>query len=128
MDNHLKACAETRKEMNDLFVDGVVFFNHFIRLAHDPTENTLPDAFARGAALFAPLNFPGCDLIIPIFIPSANKYTFIIIQVKNRRNDSATASLKMKAEGDLAVAARSFKFCIPGSSSTCCNNDVPSYQ
>jgi hypothetical protein len=79
-------------------------------LTHNPTENTLRDAFARGAALFAPFNFPGCDLIIPVFNLSTKRYTFIVIQVKNRRNDSVTPKLKLNAANDLVVAAQHLKF------------------
>ena len=106
----LETCVETQEKMRDLFTDGVVFFNHFLRLTHNPTENTLRDAFARGAALFAPFNFPGCDLIIPVFNLSTKRYTFIIIQVKNRCNDSVTPRLKLDAANDLAVAAQHLKF------------------
>jgi hypothetical protein len=109
-DSNLAACIETRQEMYDLFANGVVFFNHFLRLTHYPTVNTLQDAFARGAALFTPFNFPGCDLIIPVSNLSTKSYTFIIIQVKNRRNDSATPSLKNKAADDLGIAAQRLKF------------------
>ena len=111
--SELEPCVKTREEMQGLFANGVVFFNHFLRLTHDPTENTLQAAFARGAALFAPFNFPGCDLIIPVFDLSAKKYTFVIIQVKNRRNDSVTPKLKLDAAHDLAAAAKRLKFSSP---------------
>ena len=111
--SELKATVKTRKEMQGLFANGVVFFNHFLRLTHDPTENTLQAAFAREAALFAPFNFPRCDLIIPVFDLSAKSYTFVIIQVKNRRNDLVTAKLKLEAANDLAEAARRLKISSP---------------
>jgi hypothetical protein len=105
--SELEASVKTREEIQGLFANGVVFFNHFLRLTHDPTENTLQAAFARGAALFVPFNFPGCDLIIPVF-------TFVIIQAKNRRNDSVTAKLiKLEAENRLAAAARRLKISSP---------------
>jgi hypothetical protein len=76
--NNLAACADTNESMSNLFSNGVVFFNHFVRLTKDPTEHTLEDAFVRGAALFAPFKFPGCDIIIPVFMPASTiYYTFI---------------------------------------------------
>jgi hypothetical protein len=110
--SEVEATVRTRKEMQGLFANGVVFFNHFLRLTHDPTENALQAAFARGAALFAPFNFPGCDLII-VFDLSAKRYTFVIIQVKNRRNDSVTAKLKLEAANGLAAASRRLKISSP---------------
>jgi hypothetical protein len=101
----LAACANTKPTMQDVFDDGLVFFNHFVRLTEDPTSTTLHDAYQRGAALFAPYNFPGCNLIIPIFIPSANQYTFIIIQVKNRPNNLVTHSLQNAAADNLLAAS-----------------------
>jgi hypothetical protein len=67
----LEDCANSKNEMKDLFHDGLVFFNHFVRLIQQPTAQTVMDAFQRGAALFAPYNFPGCDLIILVFVRSA---------------------------------------------------------
>jgi hypothetical protein len=105
VENDMAACVENQEEMRGLFADGVVFFNHFLRLTHDPTENTLQGAFARGAALFAPFDFPGGDLIIPVLNLSTKRYTFIIIQVSD---DSVTP--RLKAANDLAVAAQRLKF------------------
>ena len=48
------------------------------------------DAFRRGAAFFLPPNFPGADLLIPIYI-TVSITRVSAIQVKNRKNDKFTA-------------------------------------
>ena len=75
----------------------------------NPTFQTLTRCFERGAALFTPFQFPGCDLIIPVFVPSTNEYTFIIVQVKNRRDDSVTNSLRNESTWSLLKAFKILK-------------------
>ena len=68
-------CANTNEEMNNIFDNGSVFFNHFARFRKYSTFQILTRCFERGAALFTPYQFLGCDLIIPVFVPSTNEYT-----------------------------------------------------
>jgi hypothetical protein len=79
------------------------FFNHFVRATRPPTQDLLWQVYQRGAAFMPELNFPGCDIIVPICLPDAKNpksrpmMTFIAVQVKNRKGDKLTAGLRNEA-------------------------------
>ncbi|XHG06275.1 hypothetical protein AWENTII_009480 [Aspergillus wentii] len=55
--------------------EGSVFFSQFVRTQNNDravTIEVLTRAYARNAALIAPNNFEGCDLIIPIVVVKKN--------------------------------------------------------
>ncbi|KAN0070684.1 hypothetical protein V8E54_011553 [Elaphomyces granulatus] len=58
-------------------------------------------AYQRGAAFMPELNFPGCDIIVPICLPDAknpkSRPIMTFIQVKNRKGDKLTAGLRKEA-------------------------------
>ncbi|OJJ43558.1 hypothetical protein ASPZODRAFT_161487 [Penicilliopsis zonata CBS 506.65] len=98
--------AASDQDMFTLWQDGQVFFNHFIRAETSPTLPMLHAAYRRGAALFLPERFPGADVLVPIKLPD-DEVTFLVIQVKNRKHDRLTNSLKSQAVSsiDSAVTA-----------------------
>ena len=81
--------AESKDEIARLW-GGYVFFNHMVKLREKPTAEILRQAFNRGAAMILPDKFPGADILIPIFLPEDNEMSYLIIQVKNRKDDSIT--------------------------------------
>ena len=87
---------ETGTAINKLWKSAMVFFNHFANLRNPPTMKASEDAFRRGAAFFLPPNFPGADLLIPIYI-TVSITRVSAIQVKNRKNDEFTAPVKSQA-------------------------------
>ncbi|KAL1984045.1 hypothetical protein VTN96DRAFT_9642 [Rasamsonia emersonii] len=93
------------ENMQALGDHGFVFFNHFVRLSERPTEKTIRMAYGRGAAIFAPPRFKGCDIIIPIHVQGQDKMSYFIVQVKNRSDDTLSKSLRNEARESLKSAA-----------------------
>lgn len=102
----LGKCMEQNAATRKLWTDGVVFFNHFVRTTEKPTLGTLQQAYRRGAAIFPPTGYKGCDAIIPVLIPQEEAMTYIVIQVKNRRDDDLSHGLRNEARYALDSAAK----------------------
>jgi hypothetical protein len=51
------------------FLQGKVFFTHFINCSYTPTLGDLVDFFKRGAAILCKNNQKGIDMIIPVLLP-----------------------------------------------------------
>lgn len=96
-------------DMRDLWDNGLVFFNQFIRLQHAPDQDTLERLFNRGAAVFLPGASVGADIIVPVRIADA-EMSFCIIQVKNRKDDHPTPSLRLEAVSSLKDSASAYKW------------------
>lgn len=88
-------------EMKTLWETGEVFFNHFVKVLRVPDEAMIEKAFQRGTALFFPDRFKGADILIPVNVPGS-EMTFILVQVKNGKQDHSTATLKDKARNSIA--------------------------
>lgn len=84
--------------------NGSVFFSYFTRTRpkkRHATLDTLRRAYARNAALLAPKNLEGCDLILPVLLQGQQKMSYVLIQVKNdkslvqgsKQNENALADL-----------------------------------
>lgn len=93
---HMSKVLQTDTDMRALWQNGRVFFNHMVKLEKVPNEQTLELGFERGAAFFLPDGFRGADILVPIQVSSMD-LTFFLIQVKNRKDDKATASLRCQA-------------------------------
>lgn len=85
----------------DVLENGMVFYNHFIRIPHIPTIDDLATAYRQGAAIFLPANFPGMDIAIPVNMGYGKDFSVLLIQVKNRKADSPTSGLRQALTGDL---------------------------
>lgn len=109
----IEQCMRDDEQMRRLWTDGYVFFNHFVRIAEKPTDETLRRAYQRGAAIFPPFGYKGCGIVIPVALPAENTMTYFIVQVKNRRDDSLTPGLRNEARDALKSAA----MLLPSSSS-----------
>lgn len=96
-------------DMRELWDNGFVFFNQFIRLEHVPDQDTLEKLFNRGAAVFLPGASVGADIIIPVRIHDA-EMSFCIFQVKNRKDDHHTPSLRQEAVSSLKNGASAYKW------------------
>ena len=70
--------------------DGVVFFNHVVRLTNPPEAATL--AFYRGAAFSLPVASKGCDIVVPIYLSKIDVMGFFLLPIKNRGVLSIIAS------------------------------------
>lgn len=92
-------------DLQAMWENGFVFFNHFVRLSDRPSEETLNHAYARSAAIFPPVGFKGCDIVIPVHVQGQPRMSYLIVQVNNRRDDSMVRSLKEEARGSLLSAA-----------------------
>lgn len=64
-------------------------------------------AFYRGCAIFPPAGYKGCGIILPVFLPSKDSMTYILIQVKDRARDrNITRSLGNVAKDLLKTASQ----------------------
>ena len=97
---------EDQEDLRNLWHDGVVFFNHVVRLTKPPTAATLRKAFYRGAAFFPPGGFKGCDIVIPIYLPPKDATSYFLLQIKNRAGDTLSADLCNEAKSSLKSAAK----------------------
>lgn len=100
----LEDCTGTSRHMKTLWDEGLVFFNHFVRLNEAPTMVTLHQAYRRGVALLPPFGWKGADMVIPIGLPE-DKMSYVVVQVKNRKNDILSRGLKNEARDALKSAA-----------------------
>ncbi|KAL2005782.1 hypothetical protein VTN00DRAFT_10275 [Thermoascus crustaceus] len=94
----LEGRMRDNEQMQHLWTDGYVFFNHFVRTTEKPTAETLRWAYQRGAVIFRPFGYKGCDIIIPVALPEDNVMNHFIILVKSRRDDALTLLSAMKPE------------------------------
>ena len=77
------------KRIPKKILNGIVYFNHFIRRLDDYTyDDAIPRFIARGAAGQFMKNFEIFDLFIPVTMQQ-DEVTYILIQVKNRENLSS---------------------------------------
>ena len=91
------------QDMKTLWETGEVFFNHFAKALRVPDTAMIEKAFRRGTALFFPDRFKGADILIPVRVPGS-EMTFCLIQVKNRKQDHSTPTLRNKARNSIASA------------------------
>lgn len=92
-------------EMKTLWETGEVFFNHFAKVLRVPDEAMIEKAFRRGTALFFPDRFKEANILIPVNVPGS-EMTFILVQIKNRKQDYSTDTLKDKARTSIAGAVK----------------------
>lgn len=75
-----------KRQLSSVWSEGQVFFSHVFRCTEfTDTAALLQQAFRRGMALFLEDNCVGADILIPIYLPETNKFSCIIVQVKNRK-------------------------------------------
>ncbi|KZZ88587.1 hypothetical protein AAP_04910 [Ascosphaera apis ARSEF 7405] len=93
----------------NIWENGKIYFNHVCRsLYHDSRSfpsTLLRQAYRRGAAVFFPRNFAGADIGIPVALPG-NKFTAILIQVKNRVDGGTQQSQRLLAQDSIRTAQR----------------------
>ena len=99
--DEIQSHCNDNSELNEVW-NGSVYFNSFVETENKNrhiTPEVLQRAYARNAALFAPDNFPGCDLIIPVVVvkKGRRKMTYILVQVKNAEDLDLTSSLRINA-------------------------------
>jgi hypothetical protein len=80
-----------------------IFFNHVVRVSSSPTQRVVEEAYCRGAALLLPGQFPGTDVLIPMRTETGD-IGAILVQIKNRRSDKLTSSLKVSFKHDMKAA------------------------
>ena len=79
-----------------LLEDGRLFFNLFIRSSQSVSEEITRGAFYKGAAILPAFRIKGADIILAIHRHRQNKLPYIIIPLKNRKNDVVGDSLRQK--------------------------------
>ena len=80
----LEEGAGASKHMQNLWDNGHLKFNHFVRVTEMPTLEKLREAFERAAGILPPLGYKGADILIPVAL-ARGKMSFLLIQVKNRQ-------------------------------------------
>ena len=67
-------------------MNGIVFATHWVRLKdiRSLDYDTLCQLFVRGCAILAPENFPGIDGFLIVYLPDIDKFTFCLIQSRNK--------------------------------------------
>ena len=100
--DEIQSRCNDNSELNEVW-NGSVYFNSFVETENDNrhiTPEILQRAYARNAALFAPNNFEGCDIIIPVVVvvkKGRRNMTYILVQVKNTEDLDLTSSLRINA-------------------------------
>ncbi|OJJ79312.1 uncharacterized protein ASPGLDRAFT_61906 [Aspergillus glaucus CBS 516.65] len=102
----IQLCLKDSDSLRPLWDNGTIYFNHFVRLVEDPNENTLQNAYKRGAAIFSPTCYIGCDLILPIYMAEEDEISYVMIQVKNRSRDKLTQGFRNESRACVADSAR----------------------
>jgi len=69
-------------QLQENFMNGIVFFTHFISVIYTPRQDQLHHFLQRGAAVSCRRNQSGVDIIIPVLL-NDGKVTYILIQVCN---------------------------------------------
>ncbi|PKC56318.1 hypothetical protein RhiirA1_429196 [Rhizophagus irregularis] len=68
---------------SDDFIDGSVAFTHFNAVSYVPERKDLENFYKRRCAFIMKRNHPGADICIPVRMKTGEKYSVIIIQIKN---------------------------------------------
>jgi hypothetical protein len=76
----------------DSFLQGFVYFTHFVNVVYTPTLEDMKRFFSRGAAIFCRRMQEGIDCIIPVMLP-AGEWSYILVSVKNYCNQSNLSTL-----------------------------------
>ena len=69
-------------QLQENFMNGIVFFTHFISVIYTPRQDQLHHFLLRGAAISCHRNQSGVDIIIPVLL-NDGKVTYILIQICN---------------------------------------------
>lgn len=74
------------------FLQGHVYFTHFVYIVYTPTLEQMKKFFMRGAAIFCRRMQQGIDCIIPVFLHN-DHWSYILVSVKNYCSNSNESSL-----------------------------------
>lgn len=90
-----------------LWDNGEVFFNHFTRTAESKvTSAMLRDAFRRGMAILPGFGSKNCGIVIPVFVPASNHMSYVVVEVRNKKDDELSRDMRLEALMTLKNAAR----------------------
>lgn len=64
-------------DCTELWNEGTVFFNHFVRLTDSSRKQSLWRIYYRGAAAIPSAGNGECDLAIPTFLPKSDKMNYV---------------------------------------------------
>ncbi|KAL5594722.1 hypothetical protein BROUX41_001637 [Berkeleyomyces rouxiae] len=71
-------------KVDNIVRDSRVYFSHFTPLTRPLTPQILREAHLRGVAFYAPPDFPGGGLIIPLSVLSGSKVSILHVRTGNR--------------------------------------------
>lgn len=84
-DSYRREFGQEMVQLDDRLMNGrvsLIGFDFVKSLSKDNLQSTLRDAFHLGIGIITPLNFPGYDIIIPVYLPDTDTMGFIGIQAK----------------------------------------------
>jgi hypothetical protein len=79
------------------FLQGLVYFTHFVNVVYTPTLEDMKTFFMRGAAIFCRRMQEGIDCIIPVML-AGDEWSYILVSVKNYCNQSNLAPAHSNAK------------------------------
>ncbi|CAI2196471.1 1713_t:CDS:1, partial [Funneliformis geosporum] len=86
---------------SDEFTNGTVSFTHFNAIEYVPAKKDLKRFYSRRCAFIMKRNHPGADICIPVKLATdTDKYSLIIIQIKNIDTTSITSDKKYPASAN----------------------------
>lgn len=96
--------------LQDIWTNGYMVCNHFVHIYNQPDKSTIRAAFSCGAGIILPPRYPSADLLIPIkpiggFVDKKS-ITCLLVQVKNRADDTMTSGLSIEAASPVMSAAK----------------------
>ncbi len=102
--------------LSNAMIDGLVNLSQFIatKRPFDVNQALLKNAFLRGIGFSLPLNFPGADLMIPVY-RADGRFSRIMIQVKNLDQLSIpgeNAKKSLEIIGELTVPYMELQNCL----------------
>jgi hypothetical protein len=87
------------------FVDATVAFTHFIPITYAPKTCSLKEYYRRRCAVILKRNNPGADIMIPVKL-SEDRYSYILIQVKNYASGDRNADKSYPSSGSSKLTPR----------------------
>lgn len=103
----IQARMENRDGLRTLWDEGTVSFNRFVRLVDDPDEGTLRRAYDHGVAVFPHSGYKGPDMIVPVFLPSKDEMSYILVRGAGWRQNAIIEDFKDAEKGSLKYDALS---------------------
>ncbi|KAI8929412.1 hypothetical protein BC831DRAFT_305067 [Entophlyctis helioformis] len=100
-----QSAGATMGPIDPEFLDGIVAFNHYMFVRNGQSNDTLQGAFDRFAAILCKVNQKAVDIVLPVYLPSRDCFSAILVQVKNQ-----SAKVSAQEAQEITDAAADFSF------------------